>query len=81
MSDSINISFGTTKDGVNANQEVEQHLIDGLKYALNQANNNLTNKITDIYIMATTNGVHSSTCTAVNSICCCHNINISNFIC
>jgi len=59
--DSVNLSFGTTKDGVNANQEVEQHLIDGLKFALNQANNNLTNKITDIYIMATTNGGHSST--------------------
>jgi hypothetical protein len=59
--DSVNLSFGTTKDAVNANQEVEQHLIDGLKFALNQANNNLTNKITDIYIMATTNGGHSST--------------------
>lgn len=59
--DSVYLSFGTTKDGVNANQEVEQHLIDGLKFALNQANNNLTNKITDIYIMATTNGGHSST--------------------
>ena len=61
--DQINIEFGITNDGVNANQEVRNHTIEGLKFALNEANNNLSSsdKITSIYIMATTNGAHSST--------------------
>lgn len=60
--DEVNVEFGVTNsDNENANQEVATHLIDGMKYALNEANNNLSSieKITEIYIMATTNGDHS----------------------
>jgi len=59
--DVVNIEFGvTSSDGISANQKIATHLIEGLKFALNEANNNLndTDKITDLYIMATTNGVH-----------------------
>ena len=61
--DEISITFGTTtSDDINANQEVSTDLIDGMKFAFEEANSNLplTDKITSIYIMATTNGKHSS---------------------
>jgi len=60
----ISISFGTTKsDNQNSNKLVSIDLINGLKFAIEQANNNLTpsNKINSIYIAATTNGTHSAT--------------------
>ena len=58
--DIVNITFGVTKDGLNANQEVATLLIEGLKFELNSANNNLPTeeKITSIHIFATTNGGH-----------------------
>lgn len=59
--DEIDVVFGiTTSDGESANKEVAKHLIDGLKFALNQANNNLSSldKVFEIYIMVTTNGSH-----------------------
>lgn len=62
--DEINITFGVTNsDETSADQEVAELLIDGIKFALQKANENLpvSHKITDIYIMATTNGRHSST--------------------
>ncbi len=61
--DTVNVTFGVTKsDKQNADQEVATLLIDGIKFALNQANNNLqdSEKITDIYVMATTNGKHGT---------------------
>ncbi|MDP2087953.1 MAG: hypothetical protein Q8J84_00970 [Flavobacteriaceae bacterium] len=48
---SVSITFGTTKDQVNANQPVAICLIDAIKYVLNQ-----TSDITSIHIHATTNG-------------------------
>ena len=58
----ISITFGTTKDLVNANQPVSVDLINGLKFSIEQANNNLSSseQITSIYIMCTTNG-HGTT--------------------
>ncbi|WP_299673059.1 hypothetical protein [uncultured Tenacibaculum sp.] len=61
---SININFGTTRsDNKNADQEVSPVLVEGMKFALEKANNNLSSseKITSIYISATTNGEHSAT--------------------
>jgi len=59
--DNIDVTFGTTIDGQNANKKVAVELINGLKFALNEANNNLSpsEKITSISIMATTNGIHT----------------------
>ena len=60
----ISIGFGTTNsDNKSANQEVATDLVDGIKYAIEQANSNLplSEQITSIYIMATTNGKHSAT--------------------
>lgn len=62
--DQVSIQFGTTKsDNQNANQEVSIDLINGIKFAIENANINLStsDKITSIYIMATTNGMHSPT--------------------
>ena len=40
--DSVNVTFGVTNsDNQSADQEVATLLIDGIKFALNQANNNL----------------------------------------
>ncbi|PCI11700.1 MAG: hypothetical protein COB73_01595 [Flavobacteriaceae bacterium] len=67
--DLISIQFGVTiSDNISANQLVSTDLIDGLKFALEQANSNLpvVDKITDIYIMATTNGNHSATSNHTN---------------
>jgi len=61
--DLINITFGVTNsDNQSADQEVATLLIEGLKFALNSANNNLPTeeKITTIHIFATTNGEHGS---------------------
>ena len=60
----ISIEFGKTRsDGLSANQEVATELVNGIKFALEEANNNLssTEQINSIYIMATTNGKHGST--------------------
>ncbi len=60
----ISVNFGTTRsDNKSANQHVSPVLIDALKFALENANNNLSssNKITSIYVSATTNGKHSAT--------------------
>ncbi|MDG2193549.1 MAG: hypothetical protein P8K77_01585 [Polaribacter sp.] len=56
--DKVDITFGTTTDMVNADQQVATDLVDGMKFALEQANSNLSasEQITSIYIMATTNG-------------------------
>ena len=62
--DQVSLQFGTTKsDNKNANQEVSIDLIAGIKDAIEQANFKLSasEKITSIYIMATTNGKHSPT--------------------
>ena len=59
--DEVSITFGTTNsDNTNANQHVSIDVVNGIKFALEEANNNLSsgNKITSIYIMATTNGSH-----------------------
>lgn len=58
----ISITFGTTNNNINANQPVAIDLIMGLKFALQEANSNLSasNQITSIYISATTNG-HGTT--------------------
>ncbi|WP_089358167.1 hypothetical protein [Ekhidna lutea] len=49
-----------TSDGKSSNQKISQHTINGLKFALEEANQNLSNseKITSINIYATTNGNH-----------------------
>lgn len=60
---SISINFGTTEsDNKNANQFVSSILIDALKFSLLEANKNLASgdKITNIYIKATTNGDHGA---------------------
>ena len=57
----LDVTFETfTSDGISSNQPVAQHLIDGIKYALEEANKNLSSseKITSINIYATTNGKH-----------------------
>lgn len=62
--DQVSLQFGTTKsDNKNANQEVSIDLIASIKNAIEQANYKLSasEKITSIYIMATTNGKHSPT--------------------
>jgi len=58
----ISITFGTTNDNINANQPVAIDLIIGMKFAIQEANSNLSasNQITSIYISATTNG-HGTT--------------------
>ena len=59
----ITVTFIThTKDNLSSNQKVSVDVINGLKFALEQANSNLTaaNKITSINIYATTNG-HGTT--------------------
>lgn len=60
----VNVTFGTTaSDNKNANNEVAVDLVNAITFALQEANSNLTSseKITSIYIAATTNGLHSST--------------------
>lgn len=62
--DQVAIEFGTTKsDQENANKKVATLLIEGISYAIEEANNNLSSseKITSIKIQCTTNGKHSST--------------------
>tara|TARA_R110001583_G_scaffold147991_2_gene299977 strand:- start:6137 stop:7702 length:1566 start_codon:yes stop_codon:yes gene_type:complete len=62
--DQISVSFGTTdSDNINANQLVSVDLVNAIKFAIESANSNLSSseKIISIYIMATTNGKHSST--------------------
>ncbi len=62
--DQISVTFGTTKsDNLSANQNVSTDLIDGIKFAIEEANKNLSssNKITSIHIHCTTNGKHSAT--------------------
>lgn len=61
---SVSVNFGVTKsDNKNANQQVSPVLINAIKFALEKANNNLSSsdKITSIYVSATTNGKHSAT--------------------
>jgi hypothetical protein len=58
----VDITFGTTSsDNINSNQPVAIDLIDGLRFALEEANNNLSvsEQITTIHISSTTNG-HSN---------------------
>jgi hypothetical protein len=60
----LTITFGTTQsDNKNSNNEVAVDLVNSIKFAINLANSKLenSNKITSIYIAATTNGTHSST--------------------
>ena len=60
----LTITFGTTQsDNKNANNDVAIDLVNSIKFAINLANSKLenSNKITSIYIAATTNGTHSST--------------------
>ncbi|MFZ6665753.1 hypothetical protein [Peijinzhouia sedimentorum] len=52
----VNIDFGFTNDGVNANQPVAKRLLDCLIFALESCASE--NGINRIYIKATTNGVH-----------------------
>ena len=61
----VAITFGVTKDNINANQPVSVDLEEGIKFSIQEANNNLSasNQITNIYIMATTNG-HGTTGTS-----------------
>ncbi|NCT16500.1 MAG: hypothetical protein GW774_14725 [Flavobacteriales bacterium] len=59
--DMVEVNFiSYTKDNISSNQQVATDLINGLKYAIEQANNNLlaADKITSINIYATTNGEH-----------------------
>tara|TARA_B110001450_G_C17647014_1_gene491647 strand:+ start:98 stop:1681 length:1584 start_codon:yes stop_codon:yes gene_type:complete len=65
----ISITFGVTgSDNQNSNKLVSVDLVDGIKFALEQANNNLSlsNKIKSIHIAATTNGQHSPTSNHTN---------------
>jgi hypothetical protein len=60
----VDVIFGTTSsDNRNANNQVAVKLVNSIVFALNKANSNLdsSEKITSIYIAATTNGAHSST--------------------
>ncbi|MEB2787397.1 hypothetical protein, partial [Algoriphagus persicinus] len=62
--DEIIVDFGVTdSDNKSANQEVAELLIEGLQAAIKNANANLSalEKITRIYVAATTNGAHGST--------------------
>jgi hypothetical protein len=62
--DEIIVDFGVTEsDNKSANKEVGELLIEGLQAAIKKANANLSSqeKITRIYVAATTNGGHSST--------------------
>jgi len=62
--DEIIVDFGVTEsDNKSANQEVTELLIEGLQEAIKKANSNLSSqeKITRIYVAATTNGQHGST--------------------
>ncbi len=54
----VQVDFGTTDDGDNADHQVSQRLIDGLIAALNVASQ--SGIISKIYIKATTNGSHSN---------------------
>ncbi|MFC3416081.1 hypothetical protein [Algoriphagus hitonicola] len=59
--DQIKIEFGITQsDRKSANQEVAKLLLEGIKHAIEKANLKLSGneKITSIYIAATTNGTH-----------------------
>ena len=61
---SVSVTFGTTSsDNQTANNLVAVDLVNSITFALNEANSNLSSseKITSIYIMATTNGTHSAT--------------------
>ncbi len=55
----VTVTFGTTSDGINADQEVADILVEALLDAIDEANQNLTTneKITEIYISSTTNGL------------------------
>ncbi|MDI9257110.1 hypothetical protein [Flavobacterium sedimenticola] len=58
----VQVIFGTTStDNESADQEVATRLVDAIVFALNEANTNLpaSEKITSIYVKATTNGIHS----------------------
>ncbi|GEM_PF-2692600 len=58
----VNVTFITyTTDNKSSNQQVAKELVDGLKFALEQANSYLsvTDKITTINVYATTNGTHT----------------------
>ncbi|MBQ0733426.1 hypothetical protein [Aquimarina celericrescens] len=59
----VTIHFGTSADGVSANQKVQKKVIEAIKTVLYEANKNLAvyEKITAIYIKCSTNGVHSDT--------------------
>lgn len=60
--DVVNITFIThTSDNKSSNQQVAVELVNIIKFALEQANSNLSasDKITSINIYATTNGVHA----------------------
>lgn len=57
----VGVTFETyTSDGKSSNQAVAQHLVDGIEFALEIANENLSSsdQITSINIYATTNGKH-----------------------
>ena len=61
--DQITVTFiSNTSDQVSSNQKIAVDVIDGMKFALQQANSNLTinEKITSINIYCTTNGKHST---------------------
>ncbi|WP_300024094.1 hypothetical protein [uncultured Maribacter sp.] len=62
--DKIKITFDQTKsDGKSSNQQVAIDLIEGIKYAVEAANKNLSgsDKILGLHIFCTTNGTHSAT--------------------
>ncbi len=61
--DNITVTFETyTEDNLSSNQQVATDLIDGIKFAIELANSNLSSadKITSINIYATTNGKHKA---------------------
>ncbi len=61
--DVVNITFIThTSDNKSSNQQVAVELVNSIKFALEQANSNLSasDKITSINIYATTNGKHGT---------------------
>jgi hypothetical protein len=62
--DKVQVTFDITKsDNKSSNQQVATILIDGIKFALEEANGKLgaNNKITSIHVFCTTNGKHSPT--------------------
>ena len=66
----VDVTFIThTKDGISSNQPVATELVNGLKFALEKANSNLSlgDKITNINIYATTNGKHGNESNHYNS--------------